>query len=330
MPEIARQFRAARPAVELEIAYGSSGNFFAQISNRAPFDVFLSADVAYPRKLALAGVATGNSVFTYAVGRLVVWVPASSPLDPATALREPSVKHLAIANPQHAPYGRAAQAALRSLGLYQSVEPKLVLGENIAQTLQFVESGAADAGIVALSLALAPPVRARGRYWEIPRDAYPRLEQGGMILKDSQAARDFRAFLLSAGGRRILQQYGFFVPGEGYGLAGNLAQRAPRGFHHGDSCGSRPARRLLAHVLPAAMEVPDGGAGGPPAGASSDRARLLRAAGHRPAQPAGRTLCEAHRRHAAVFLPGPSAGQRVVQLSVHGAAGGRRFRRGGS
>jgi len=148
------------------------------------------------------------------VGRLVVWVPAGSPLDPATALREPSVKHVAIANPQHAPYGRAAQAALRTLGLEESLEPKLVLGENIAQTLQFVESGAADAGIVALSLALAPPVRARGRYWEIPLDAYPRLEQGGIILKDSQAARDFRAFLLSAGGRRILKQYGFVVPGE--------------------------------------------------------------------------------------------------------------------
>ena len=176
MPEIARQFRAARPAIELEIAYGSSGNFFAQISQRAPFDVFLSADVEYPRKLASAGVATGTPVFTYAVGRLVVWVPAASPLDPATALREPSLKHLAIANPQHAPYGRAAQAALRTLGLYPGLEPKLVLGENIAQTLQFVESGAADAGIVAMSLAQAPPMRARGRYWEIPLDAYPRME----------------------------------------------------------------------------------------------------------------------------------------------------------
>jgi molybdate transport system substrate-binding protein len=214
LPEIARQFRASHPAVELDIAYGSSGNFFAQIGNRAPFDVFLSADVTYPRKLASAGLGAGNSVFTYAVGRLVVWVPAGSPLDPATALRDPSVKHVAIANPQHAPYGRAAQAALRSLGLEESVTPKLVLGENIAQTLQFVESGAADAGMVALSLALAPPVRARGRYWEVPLDAYPRLEQGGIILKDSQAARDFRAFLLSDGGRRILKQYGFVVPGE--------------------------------------------------------------------------------------------------------------------
>ncbi|MCX6627160.1 MAG: molybdate ABC transporter substrate-binding protein, partial [Candidatus Solibacter sp.] len=167
-----------------------------------------------PRKLAAAGIGAENSLFTYAVGRLVVWVPAASPLDPATALRQASVKHVAIANPQHAPYGRAAQAALRSLGLYQSVEPKLVLGENVAQALQFVESGAADAGIVALSLALAPPLHARGRYWEIPLGAYPRMDQGGIILKDSRAARDFRGFLLSAAGRRILKQYGFFLPGE--------------------------------------------------------------------------------------------------------------------
>jgi molybdate transport system substrate-binding protein len=214
LPEIARQFHASHPEVQVDVAYGSSGNFFAQIGNHAPFDIFLSADVEYPRKLASAGLGAGDSVFTYAVGRLVVWVPAASPLDPATALRDPSVKHLAIANPEHAPYGRAAQSALRTFGLYQDVEPKLVLGENIAQTLQFVESGAADAGIVALSLALAPPMRDKGRYWRVPLDAYPRMEQGGIILKDSSAARDFRAFLLSDGGRRILKQYGFFVSGE--------------------------------------------------------------------------------------------------------------------
>jgi molybdate transport system substrate-binding protein len=214
LEQITREFHAVHPEVELRIDYGSSGTFYTQLRNRAPFDVFLSADVEYPRKLAGAGIGAADSVFIYATGRIVVWVPAGSPLDPATALRDPSVRHVAIANPQHAPYGRAAEAALRSLGLYDTVEKKLVLGENIAQTLQFVESGAAEVGIVALSLAQAPPVRAAGRYWEIPIAAYPKLEQGGIILKPSQAASEFRAFLLGVTGRRVLKQFGFYLPGE--------------------------------------------------------------------------------------------------------------------
>jgi molybdate transport system substrate-binding protein len=212
LEEISREFRAAHPDVDLQIAYGSSGNFYAQIRNQAPFDVFLSADVEYPRKLVQEGIGAGNSLFVYAVGRIVVWVPAASPLDASTALRAAAVRHVAIANPRHAPYGRAAEAALRWLGVYDSVEGRLVLGENVAQTLQFVQSGAADVGIVALSLALAPPVRGQGRYWEVPLEAYPRIEQGGVILKDSKAAREFRSFLLDAGGRRILKEYGFSLP----------------------------------------------------------------------------------------------------------------------
>jgi molybdate transport system substrate-binding protein len=196
----------------VQTAYGSSGNFYAQIRNQAPFDIFLSADAEYPRKLIAEGIGARDSLFVYAAGRIVVWVPASSPLDPATALRAASVRHIAIANPQHAPYGRAAEAALRSLGLYDSIAGKLVLGEDVAQTLEFVQSGAADVGIVALSLALAPPVRGQGRYWEVPGTAYPKIEQGGVVLKDSQAAREFRSFLLGAGARRILKQYGFSLP----------------------------------------------------------------------------------------------------------------------
>ena len=212
LEEVSREFRAAHPDVDLAIAYGSSGNFYAQIRNQAPFDILLSADVEYPRKLVQDGIGARDSLFVYAVGRIVVWVPAASPLDPATALRAASVRHVAIANPQHAPYGRAAEAALHSLGVYDSVAGKLVLGENVAQTLEFVQSGAADVGIVALSLALAPPVRGQGRYWEVPVGAYPKIEQGGLILKDSKAAREFRSFLLAADGRRILKEYGFSVP----------------------------------------------------------------------------------------------------------------------
>jgi molybdate transport system substrate-binding protein len=122
------------------------------------------------------------------------------------------VRRLAIANPEHAPYGAAAQAAMRSLGVYDALANKLVMGENISQTFGFVQSGAADAGIVALSLALAPSARGEGRYWEIPLDAYPPIEQGGILLKDTPDSRGFRAFLTGPQGRAILQRFGFPAP----------------------------------------------------------------------------------------------------------------------
>ena len=221
LDDAANQFRARYPGIDVRIAYGSSGNFYSQIRNQAPFDLFLSADVDYPRRLVQEGAAEPGSLFLYGVGRIVLWAPARSPLDLAglqmRALQSDSVKHVAIANPQHAPYGKAAEAALRSSGIYDRVAPKLVFGENIAQTLEYVESGAADVGIVALSLALAPPVRGQGKYWEVPLDAYPRLEQGGAILKrarSSQPARDFRTFLTAGDGAKVLRQFGFFLPGK--------------------------------------------------------------------------------------------------------------------
>jgi molybdate transport system substrate-binding protein len=217
LDEIVRGFRTAHPKLDVRTVYGSSGNFYSQIRSRAPFDVLLSADVEYPRKLAAEGLAVRDSVFTYAVGRIVLWVPANSPIDPAgahmQALEAAAVRHIAIANPQHAPYGRAAEAAIRSAGLYDRVASKFVLGENIAQTLEFVQTGAADVGIVALSLALAPTIRDRGKYWEVPLDSYPRVEQGGAILHDSQAARDFVAFLRGGDATNVLRQYGFYLPG---------------------------------------------------------------------------------------------------------------------
>ena len=205
--------------VDVSVSYGSSGTFYAQLLNQAPFDMFLSADVAYPNQLAARGLTVPQSEFTYAIGRIVVWAPSSSPLDVEReglqALAQASVAHVAVANPEHAPYGRAAIAAMQSAGVYDRVKPKLVVGENIAQTLQFVQSGAADVGIVALSLALAPNVKGKGRMYQIPVSAYPRLEQGGVILKDAadlDAARAFRGFLLSADGQAILKQYGFAPP----------------------------------------------------------------------------------------------------------------------
>jgi molybdate transport system substrate-binding protein len=221
MDELGRNFEAAHPNVTISPAYGSSGNFYAQIRQGAPFDVFLSADVDYPRRLVAEKLAVADSLFTYGVGRIVVWVPAQSALDPASlrmrTLQQAAVKHVAIANPQHAPYGKAAEAALRSTGVYADVADKLVTGENIAQTFEFVESGAADAGIVALSLALAPSASGRGKYWEIPLADYPPIVQGGVILnraRGSRAAAAFREFLLAPAGRRILKQYGFYSANE--------------------------------------------------------------------------------------------------------------------
>jgi molybdate transport system substrate-binding protein len=212
MGEISAVFARAHPGAGVRATFGSSGNFYAQIRNGAPFDVFLSADGNYPRRLSEERIGVADSLFSYATGRIVVWVPAASRLDPATVLHDDSVRRLAIANPEHAPYGVAAQAAMRSLGVYDALAEKLVLGENVAQTFSFVESGAADAGIVALSLAVAPSAQGKGRYWEIPLNAYPPIEQGGILLKDSQDARDFRAFLTGPQGRGILQRCGFSAP----------------------------------------------------------------------------------------------------------------------
>jgi len=157
-----------------------------------------------------------GSEFSYADGRIVLWTGNATGVDVERlrmdALRQPSVRHIAIANPAHAPYGRAAEAALHSLGIYDAVKDKLVMGENISQTFQMAQSGAAEVGIVALSLAIAPSAAGQGHYWEVPRDAYPRIRQGGAILKwtkNPEAAQAFRAFLLGPEGRAILKRYGF-------------------------------------------------------------------------------------------------------------------------
>jgi molybdate transport system substrate-binding protein len=221
LDELMTGFKAGHPDVSITVSYGSSGNFYAQLANGAPFDLFLSADVEYPRRLVEAGIAEPDSVFHYAAGRLAVWVPASSPIDVARlgmlSLTADSVAHVAIANPEHAPYGRAAEAAMRSAGVLEQVRPKLVFGENISQTLQFIQSGAADAGVVAVSLAVAPQVSGSGRYWIVPADAHPRIEQAGAIMraaKNRSAAESFRAFMLGAEARAILQRYGFDTDGK--------------------------------------------------------------------------------------------------------------------
>jgi molybdate transport system substrate-binding protein len=218
--EVVRRF-GKRHQIDVTVSYGSSGSAYAQLLNEAPFDLFLSADIEYPRRLAARSLTLPGSEFTYASGRLVVWVPAPSALDVHRrgihVVADASVDHVAIANPEHAPYGRAAVAAMRSAGVYDAAQPKLVLGENVEQALQFAQSGAADVGIVALSLALAPPLKEQGRYVDVPANAHPRITQGGTILRwaaDVEAARALRTFLIGAEGRAVLKEYGFFMPEE--------------------------------------------------------------------------------------------------------------------
>jgi molybdate transport system substrate-binding protein len=219
--DIIAAFQQQNPDIKVEVTYGSSGNFYSQLSSRAPFDLFLSADVDYPKRLVDQGFAQADSGFTYAIGGLVVWVRKASPIPleklGIDALLDPAVQKIAIANPRHAPYGRAAEAAMRRLGVYDKTKDRLVYGENIIQTAQFVESGAADIGLISHSLAIAPPLRDEGRSWEVLPDAYPPLEQGGVILswaRDRPAAEALRRFMLEDAGKEILRRYGFRLPGE--------------------------------------------------------------------------------------------------------------------
>ena len=219
LPVLVAAFRDRHPGIDVQAAYGSSGTFVAQLINGAPFDLFMSADIDYPRQVQARGLAAPDSEFVYATGHLVVWVPADSPIDVGApgmdVLADSRIARIAIANPEHAPYGRAAAEALRRSGLYERVKEKLVLGDTVSQAMQFVQSGAAQAGIVGLSLAVAPAIEKTGRYWIVPEALYTPLAQGGIIMRaaaDLAAAQAFRAFVLGADGRGVLARFGFSPP----------------------------------------------------------------------------------------------------------------------
>lgn len=202
----------------VKLSLGSSGNFYAQLQQGAPFDLYLSADIGYPKKLEEADLTVPGTLYRYAVGRVVLWAPKTSSLDVAKGLpllRDPAIRKIAIANPKHAPYGRAAVAAMEHEHIYDNVKNRLVLGENISQAAQFIESGSCDVGIIALSLAMAPAMKSAGNYWEIPAAHHPPLEQGAVIMKQSKnqdAARQFLEFMKSARGQEIMIRYGFTLP----------------------------------------------------------------------------------------------------------------------
>jgi len=217
MVELSKEFET-KTGTKIDVTSGSSGNFFAQIQSGAPFDLFFSADIEYPKRLDAAGLAEPGTLLEYAVGRIVIWAPASTSADIAkqgwSALLEARVQKIAIANPAHAPYGQAAVSALQKAGIYARVRMKLIFGENISQAAQFVQSGNAQAGIIAYSLALSPAMR-NGKWWEIPAELHPAIEQSAVMLKatkNQQAAREFLTFLTQGLGRAVLERYGFLAP----------------------------------------------------------------------------------------------------------------------
>jgi molybdate transport system substrate-binding protein len=204
-------------ALAVKYSIGASGAFSTQIQNGAPFDVFLSADMDYPRSLARVGAADAGSLMVYALGRLVLWTndPKLDPSRGMKLLTDPAVSRIAIGNPAFAPYGRAAKAALVNAGVWAAIQPKLVLGENMAQTAQFVETRNAQVGLVGTSHLATPAHAAKGRAWALPADLYSPLEQGAIVTRHGVAnplAAKYLAFLAGPQGRAILARYGFGLP----------------------------------------------------------------------------------------------------------------------
>lgn len=213
------EFARAEPGIALNVTTGASGSLFAQIKNGAPFDVFLSADTEYPRAVVAAGLGDASTSRTFATGRLVLWTRRTDLdlSDLRAALHSPAANKIAIAQPKSAPYGRAAQFVLEKLGLWRELQSRIVYGENIAQTAQFVETGNADLGFVALSLVRSPKLSDRGRWQEIMPELYHEVSLDHALVLTTRgaanaAARRYLTFLSSADAKRILRQFGYAVP----------------------------------------------------------------------------------------------------------------------
>lgn len=218
LPQVAAAF-TVRSGQQVKLTFGSSGNFTQQIRNGAPYEVFLSADEAYVEMLAKAGRTDGAGAL-YAIGRLGIFAPHRSPVtaDPALkglarAMRAGRVRKVAIANPEHAPYGRAAREALQHAGLWAGLRGRVVLGENVSQATQFAMTGGADAGLIPLSLALTPAVKAAGAFALIPDGWHASLRQRGVLIRGAgPTARAFYDFLQGREARAILARQGFTLP----------------------------------------------------------------------------------------------------------------------
>jgi molybdate transport system substrate-binding protein len=209
-------FRAAHPGTTIDAIYGSSGKLATQVRNGAPFDVFLSADIAFAKDLHDAGLSAGAPRL-YAIGRLAAWSadPALGRLPLDALVRDPRVKRLAIANPEHAPYGRRAMEALRSRGLEDAARPKLVLGDNVSQAATFVQTGAAQAGLIAHAIVLAPALAGKGAWTLIPDAWHTPLEQALVVTRrggGNPLAAAFVQHLEAPATRALLKRHGFSLP----------------------------------------------------------------------------------------------------------------------
>ena len=219
LEELAEGFQKANPAVHVQASYGSSGSLAAQVKQGAPFDVFLSADTGYPEQLVQAGCVTKEGISRYATGKLVLWVRKESSTEPGKEgmrmLSNPALKRIALANPKVAPYGRAGEEALKKTGMYDVVEPRLVFAENVAQAAQYLQTGAADAGLISISQSRQPALKDAGWVWVVPQELYTTLQQGAVVLARSShpnEARAFRDYILSSNGQDILARNGFGKP----------------------------------------------------------------------------------------------------------------------
>jgi molybdate transport system substrate-binding protein len=209
--EVAMEFENAT-GHNLKVSAGSSGAFYAQIKNGAPFDVFLSAEGERPKLLEEEGLGVTGTRFTYAIGRLVLWSPDPDLVKGEGTLHAGQFKHLAMANPKTAPYGVAAMQAMQALGLWEKLQSRIVMGENLGQTLGFIESGNAELGFVALSQAVDPKLKIKGSRWNVPLDLHEPIRQDVILLakgKDNAAAKALLEFMRSSHAKTIIERYGY-------------------------------------------------------------------------------------------------------------------------